>query len=45
VAARLVELLADPDRRARMGRAGRAWVEAQWRWDVLAQRLRGLLDE
>ena len=44
VAARLVRLLADPDLRDRLGRAGRAWVEAEWRWDVLADRLRALLD-
>jgi phosphatidylinositol alpha-1,6-mannosyltransferase len=44
VAARLVTLLRDPDLRARMGAAGRAWVEAEWRWDVLAGRLRHLLD-
>lgn len=43
VAARLVELLTDRDRARAMGAAGRAWVEAEWRWDVLAQRLRGLL--
>lgn len=43
VAGRLVELLADPARAQAMGAAGRAWVEAEWRWDVLAQRLRGLL--
>ena len=36
-------LLADPQRAAEMGRAGRAWVERAWRWDVLAERLRGLL--
>jgi len=44
VAARLVELLGDAALRARLGRAGRAWVEAEWRWDVLADRLRALLD-
>jgi phosphatidylinositol alpha-1,6-mannosyltransferase len=36
-------LLLDPDRARRMGRAGRSWVEREWRWDVLAARLRGLL--
>ena len=36
-------LLADPDRARAMGRAGRAWVEREWRWDVLAGRLRELL--
>ena len=36
-------LLQDPDRAAEMGRAGRAWVQRDWRWDVLAGRLRSLL--
>ncbi len=36
-------LLADPARARQMGQAGRAWVDAQWRWQVLADRLRGLL--
>ncbi len=44
VAERLILLLSDPDLRHRLGRAGRAWVEQDWRWDVLARRLRGLLD-
>jgi phosphatidylinositol alpha-1,6-mannosyltransferase len=37
------ELLADPDRAAAMGAAGREWASAQWRWDDLAGRLSGLL--
>ncbi|GAC1330047.1 MAG: glycosyltransferase family 4 protein [Mycobacteriales bacterium] len=36
-------LLTDPARAAAMGLAGRAWVEREWRWDLLAARLRGLL--
>ncbi len=36
-------LLADPDAAARMGASGREWVIDQWRWDVLAARLCGLL--
>jgi phosphatidyl-myo-inositol dimannoside synthase len=40
---RLVELLTDADLRARLGAAGRAWVERDWRWDVLAERLTSLL--
>lgn len=36
-------LLADPARAAAMGARGRAWVEEQWRWDILADRLRGML--
>ncbi|MPZ28030.1 MAG: glycosyltransferase [Micromonosporaceae bacterium] len=42
---RLVRLLADPDLAARMGAAGRAWVEAQWRWDTQADRLHCLLTD
>jgi phosphatidylinositol alpha-1,6-mannosyltransferase len=36
-------LLADPDRAATMGAAGRDWVTAHWRWDTLAARLADLL--
>ena len=43
VAARLVELLADPVAARAMGVAGRTWVEREWRWDVLAGRLRAML--
>ena len=39
----VADLLLDRDRAARLGAAGRAWVEREWRWDVLAVRLRGLL--
>ena len=37
------ELLADPDRAAAMGAAGREWITAQWRWDDLAGRLSDLI--
>jgi phosphatidylinositol alpha-1,6-mannosyltransferase len=43
VAAAVAELLADRDRAAAMGAAGREWVTAQWRWDTLAARLADLL--
>jgi phosphatidylinositol alpha-1,6-mannosyltransferase len=43
VASEVGALLADPDRAAKMGARGREWVEEVWRWDVLAERLRGLL--
>jgi phosphatidylinositol alpha-1,6-mannosyltransferase len=36
-------LLADPDRAAKMGAAGRDWVTAHWRWDDLAGRLANLI--
>jgi phosphatidyl-myo-inositol dimannoside synthase len=42
-AERIVTLLADLALRRRLGERGRAWVEGAWRWDLLAQRLRGLL--
>ncbi|HEY6856584.1 MAG TPA: glycosyltransferase family 4 protein [Mycobacterium sp.] len=43
VADAVTELLADPDRAAAMGAAGRDWVTAQWRWDNLAGRLAELI--
>jgi phosphatidylinositol alpha-1,6-mannosyltransferase len=43
VADAVAGLLEDPERARAMGAAGRAWVEREWRWDVLAERLRGLL--
>ncbi|HZC93795.1 MAG TPA: glycosyltransferase family 4 protein [Mycobacterium sp.] len=43
IADAVAELLADPDRAAAMGAAGREWVTAQWRWDDLAARLSGLI--
>ncbi|WP_156686694.1 GDP-mannose-dependent alpha-(1-6)-phosphatidylinositol monomannoside mannosyltransferase [Mycobacterium sp. Marseille-P9652] len=44
VADAVCELLADPERAAAMGAAGRAWVTSQWRWDTLAARLAELLE-
>ncbi|MCW2679784.1 MAG: glycosyl transferase group 1 [Frankiales bacterium] len=43
VASSVAALLSDPVRARAMGQAGRAWVEREWRWDVLAGRLRELL--
>lgn len=43
VAARLVELLADPARATAFGRAGRAWVEQSWTYAAVAARLTELL--
>lgn len=43
VAGAVIEVLADRDRAARMGDAGRQWVTSQWRWDTLAARLAELL--
>ena len=43
LAARLIQLLADPDGAATMGEKGVAWVDREWRWDVVAARLRDIL--
>ncbi|MCQ4081574.1 glycosyltransferase family 4 protein [Streptomyces sp. RB6PN25] len=42
-AERIITLLGDPVLRRRLGEHGRSWVEDAWRWDLLAQRLKGLL--
>jgi phosphatidylinositol alpha-1,6-mannosyltransferase len=39
----LVALLAEPDRAAAMGAAGRDWMRTDWRWDERADRLQSLL--
>jgi len=39
----LVTLLSDPDLCARMGAAGRHWVETDWRWERSATRLADLM--
>jgi phosphatidyl-myo-inositol dimannoside synthase len=44
LAARLVELLGDPSKARAMGRAGRAFVEANHRWDDVVARYRAMLD-
>ncbi len=41
----LVALLAEPDRAAAMGAAGRDWMRTDWRWDERADRLRSLLHD
>jgi phosphatidyl-myo-inositol dimannoside synthase len=43
IADAVTEMLADPDRAAAMGAAGRDWVTSQWRWDALAARLSELI--
>jgi phosphatidylinositol alpha-1,6-mannosyltransferase len=40
---RTAQVLGDPALAARLGTAGRAWVEADWRWDTQAARLSALL--
>jgi len=44
LAERLVRLLGDAELRREMGEAGRKWVHDAWRWDMLAERLTGLLE-
>jgi phosphatidylinositol alpha-1,6-mannosyltransferase len=43
IADRIATLLADPDLARRMGTAGRAWVQEDWRWETQAERMRALL--
>ncbi|MCY1138596.1 glycosyltransferase family 4 protein [Actinoplanes sp. Pm04-4] len=43
IAARLTDLLTDHTKAKVMGAAGRAWVEAEWRWETQAARLTRLL--
>jgi phosphatidylinositol alpha-1,6-mannosyltransferase len=43
LADRVATLLADPELARRMGAAGRAWVEREWRWETQAARMTHLL--
>jgi len=43
VAARIGELLADPAGAVAMGEKGLAWVDREWRWELVAERLRQIL--
>ena len=44
VAARISQLLADPVGAAAMGEKGQAWIEREWTWDLVAERLQRVLD-
>ena len=44
LAQRLTALLGDPAGAKAMGEKGRAWVERDWNWDLVASRLRALID-
>ncbi|MGW2664211.1 glycosyltransferase family 4 protein [Nocardia tengchongensis] len=44
IADAIVDILSDRDAAAAMGAAGRAWVQQQWRWDLMGTRLQQLLD-
>jgi phosphatidyl-myo-inositol dimannoside synthase len=43
VAGRISQLLADPAGARAMGEKGLAWVDREWRWDLVAQRLERIL--
>lgn len=43
IADAIVTLLSDRTLATQMGNAGRAWVDAEWRWDVLTEKLRSLI--
>jgi phosphatidylinositol alpha-1,6-mannosyltransferase len=40
---RLSQLLSDPGAARAMGQKGRAWVEREWQWDLVARRLEQIL--
>ena len=40
---KLVELLADPLGAAAMGEKGQAWIEREWTWDLVTERLQRIL--
>jgi phosphatidylinositol alpha-1,6-mannosyltransferase len=42
---RLIALLRDPAGAKAMGEKGRAWVERDWNWNLVAHRLRALINE
>jgi phosphatidylinositol alpha-1,6-mannosyltransferase len=43
VADRLIQLLCDPAGAAAMGEKGRAFIDREWTWDLVAERLKALL--
>jgi len=43
LAARIIELLKDPDKAKDMGEKGLAWVDREWRWELTAARLSTIL--
>jgi phosphatidylinositol alpha-1,6-mannosyltransferase len=43
IADALIELLTDPVRADRLGRAGAEWVHRDWTWDAMAQRLHAMM--
>jgi len=43
LADRLIQLLSDPPGAAAMGEKGRAWIDREWTWDIVAERFKALL--
>jgi phosphatidylinositol alpha-1,6-mannosyltransferase len=43
VAGRITQLLADPAAARVLGEKGQAWVDREWRWDLVARRLEQIL--
>jgi phosphatidyl-myo-inositol dimannoside synthase len=43
LASRLAQLLADPAGAAAMGDKGQAWIEREWTWDLVTERLQHIL--
>jgi phosphatidyl-myo-inositol dimannoside synthase len=43
LADRLIALLGDPDAAAAMGDKGLAWIDQEWRWDLVSRRLSEIL--
>jgi phosphatidylinositol alpha-1,6-mannosyltransferase len=43
LATRLIELLGDPVGAAAMGEKGQAWVDREWRWNLVADRFSQIL--
>jgi phosphatidylinositol alpha-1,6-mannosyltransferase len=43
LASRLVELLSDPAGAAAMGDKGQAWIDREWTWDLVVDRLQQIL--
>ncbi len=44
LADRISRLLADPAGAAAMGDKGQAWIDREWTWDLVAERLQRILD-
>jgi phosphatidylinositol alpha-1,6-mannosyltransferase len=45
LADRLIRLLGDPDAAAAMGDKGLAWIDQEWRWDLVSRRLADILTD